>query len=68
MDDDRPAAKPAPAGLSTILLVFAAVDLILALLLLLAGGFSWQFWAIAAIGVGLAIYAARERLRPAPPA
>jgi hypothetical protein len=67
VDDDRHAAKSPPSGLSTILLVFAAVDIVLALLLLLAGGFSWQFWAIAAIGIALAIYAAKERLRPAPP-
>ncbi len=36
------------------LLIFAAIDLVLALLLLAAGGFSIQFLAVAAIGLALA--------------
>jgi fatty acid desaturase len=61
----EPLPKPPPSGLSTVLFVFAAIDLILALALLAAGGFSWQFWAIALIGVGLAVYGLKERLFPA---
>ena len=36
------------------LLIFAAIDLVLALLLLLAGGFSIQFLVVGAIGLALA--------------
>ena len=36
------------------LLIFAAIDLVLALLLLVAGGFSIQFLVIVAIGLALA--------------
>ena len=38
------------------LFVFAAVDLVLALMLLLVGGFSLAFLLVAAIGIGLAIW------------
>lgn len=37
------------------LLVFAAIDIVLALLLLLGGGFSAQFWVVLAIGLALAV-------------
>jgi hypothetical protein len=57
--------KPPPSGLSTVLFIFAAIDLVLALALLVVGGFSWQFWAIMLIGVGLAAYGLKERLFPA---
>ncbi len=36
------------------LLIFAAIDLVLALLLLVAGGFSIQFLVVGAIGLALA--------------
>jgi hypothetical protein len=36
------------------LLLFAAIDLVLALLLLVAGGFSLEFLVVAAIGLALA--------------
>jgi hypothetical protein len=36
------------------LLIFAAIDLVLALLLLASGGFSIQFVVVGAIGLGLA--------------
>jgi hypothetical protein len=36
------------------LLIFAAIDIVLALLLLLAGGFSIQFLVVGVIGLGLA--------------
>jgi hypothetical protein len=61
----EPFRKPPPSGLSLVLFVFAAIDLILALALLVVGGFSWQFWAIALIGVALAAYGLKERLFPA---
>jgi hypothetical protein len=61
----EPYPKPPPSGLSLVLFVFAAIDLILALALLVVGGFSWQFWAIALIGVALAGYGLKERLFPA---
>lgn len=37
------------------LLVFAAIDIVLALLLLLAGGFSIEFWLVLLIGLALAV-------------
>jgi hypothetical protein len=61
----EPSSKPPPPGLSLVLFVFAAIDLILALALLLVGGFTWQFGAIALIGVALAAYGLKERLFPA---
>jgi hypothetical protein len=44
------------------LLVFAAVDIALALVILIDGGFSIQFWLVAAIGLGLAFFALRALL------
>jgi hypothetical protein len=38
------------------LFVFAAIDLVLALLLLVSGGFSLAFVLVAAIGIGLAVW------------
>jgi hypothetical protein len=38
------------------LFVFAGVDLVLALMLLLVGGFSLAFLLVAAIGIGLAVW------------
>jgi len=61
-----PGRRP-PSVLSTALFVFAGIDLILALVLLVVGGFTWQFLAIALIGVFLAAYGLKERLFPAPP-
>jgi hypothetical protein len=56
-----------PSGLSTVLLLFAGIDILLALVLLLGGGFSWQFWAIAGIGVLLALAGLKERVSPRTP-
>ncbi|HWH06356.1 MAG TPA: hypothetical protein VNT23_07955 [Gaiellaceae bacterium] len=64
MEHEPEHPKPPPSGLSTVLLVFAGIDLVLALVLLLAGGFSWQFWAIALVGIALALYALKERSFP----
>ena len=61
----EPFRKEPPPGISVVLFIFAAIDLILALALLVVGGFSWQFWAIALIGVALAAYGLKERLFPA---
>ena len=61
----EPFRKQPPSGLSVVLFVFAALDLILALTLLTVDGFSWQFWAIALIGGALAAYGLKERLFPA---
>ena len=47
--------KPKPPVPVVPLLVFAAIDLALALFLLLDGGFTLHFWLIALIGVALAI-------------
>ena len=47
------------------LLVFAAIDVVLALVLLLAGGFTIQFWLVLLIGLGLAV-AGWIALRDAP--
>jgi hypothetical protein len=47
-----PERKPLPV---IPLLVFAAIDLLLALALLLVGGFSLSFFAVAVIGVALAL-------------
>jgi hypothetical protein len=52
----EPAAKRVP---TIPLLIFAAVDLVLAFLLLLDTGFSVEFWLIAAIGVVLAVLGLR---------
>jgi hypothetical protein len=49
---DEPARKaPLPA---IPLLIFGAIDLVLALLLLIGGGFSIQFLVVVAIGLALA--------------
>jgi hypothetical protein len=56
-----------PSGLSTVLLLFAGIDVVLALVLLLGGGFSWHFWAIAGIGVLLALAGLKERVSPRDP-
>ena len=61
----EPFRKEPPSGLSLVLFVFAAIDLVLALALLVVGGFTWHFWAIALIGVALAAYGLKERLFPA---
>jgi hypothetical protein len=61
----EPLRKEPPSGLSLVLFVFAAIDLILALALLVVGGFTWQFGAIALIGLALAAYGLKERLFPA---
>ena len=47
----EPAAKPPP---TIPLLFFAAIDLLVAVFLLIDGGFSIHFWLVAAIGLGLA--------------
>ena len=47
----QPAAKP-PATIP--ILFFAAIDLLVAVFLLVDGGFTLHFWLIAAIGVALA--------------
>ena len=49
--EDEQAKPPLPA---IPVLVFAAIDLVLAFLLLIDGGFTLHFWAVALIGVGLA--------------
>lgn len=62
---DTPAKPPLPA---IPLLVFAAIDLILAFLLLLAGGFTLSFLVVALIGLGLAavgLVAVYRQPRPA---
>ena len=48
------------------LFAFAAIDLVLALLLLLAGGFSIQFWIVALIGMGLTLAGWIALRNPAP--
>ena len=52
----EPAAKRAP---TIPLLIFAAIDLGLALFLLVDSGFSSSFVLIAAIGIGLAVLGLR---------
>ncbi len=52
----EPAAKRVP---TIPLLLFAAIDLVLALLLLIDSGFSLEFLLIAAIGVVLAVFGLR---------
>ena len=47
----EPAAKPPPA---IPLLIFAAIDIAIAVFLLVDGGFTTHFWLVAAIGVVLA--------------
>jgi hypothetical protein len=47
----EPAAKPPPA---IPLLFFASIDLLVAIFLLVDGGFTIHFWLIAAIGLLLA--------------
>ncbi len=47
-------ARTGPPLPAIPLLVFAAIDIALALLLLVAGGFSAQFLVVAAIGLALA--------------
>ena len=47
----EPAAKPPP---TIPLLLFAAIDLLVAVFLLLDGGFTIHFWLVAAIGFALA--------------
>lgn len=47
----EPAAKRAP---TISLLLFAAIDLLVALFLLVDGGFTLHFWLVAAIGLALA--------------
>ncbi len=67
----RDSAGPTPLP-AIPLLIFAGIDLVLALLLLVAGGFSVQFLAVAAIGLALAgiglwsvfSQAAIDRVRP----
>jgi hypothetical protein len=63
----EPQGQQPPSGLPLVLFVFAAIDLILALALLVVDGFSWQFWAIALIGVAFAAYALKERVFPTQP-
>ena len=49
--EDEQAKPPVPV---IPVLVFAAIDLVLAFLLLVDGGFSIHFWLVAAIGIALA--------------
>ena len=64
--DERPADEREghgpPSGLSTVLLVFAGIDILLAFVMLTGRGFSWHFWAVAAIGIALALAGLKERL------
>ena len=59
---EEPETREPPSGLSTVLLVFAGVDILLAFFMLTGRGFSWHFWAVAAIGVALALAGLKERL------
>ena len=61
--------KPKPPVPVIPLFVFAAVDLVLAFVLLLAGGFTLHFALVAAIGIMLAAAGwFGLRMRPAPEA
>jgi hypothetical protein len=52
----EPSSPPTRKPLPVIpLFVFAGIDLLLALLLLLVGGFSLSFFVVALIGAGLAL-------------
>lgn len=62
---NAPAERPPAPAIP--LLVFAAIDLVLALLLLVAGGFTLQFGAVFVIGLGLTVLgflALRKNARP----
>ena len=52
MTETPPGRKPPPV---IPLLVFAAIDLLLALALLLVGGFTLSFFVVGAIGIVLAL-------------
>ena len=67
MEEPRDTRPPPPSVLSTVLLVLAGIDVALALVLLVVGGYSWQFWMIAGIGVLLGALALKERLFPREP-
>jgi hypothetical protein len=55
-DSPQPQPKPARKPLPVIpLFVFAAIDLLLALALLLVGGFTLSFLVVGAIGIVLAL-------------
>ena len=46
--------EPAKRAPTIPLLLFAAIDLVLAFILLIDGGFTAHFWLVAVIGIGLA--------------
>jgi len=64
VDDQDARDAPPPSGLSTLLLVFGGIDIVLAFLLLVGGGFSWQFWGITLIGLALVVWGFKERIAP----
>jgi hypothetical protein len=55
MSEPRPEPPPRKPLPVIPLFLFAGIDLLLAILLLLVGGFSISFFVVAAIGAGLAL-------------